>query len=359
LLPEGGDEPVDAALVLRALADDVDVEVVDRPHVVVDHDRAFDGEPRLRRDLHVRPDAGGHDDHAALERRTVLESEAGHFVVAEDLDGVLLQVHRDPHILHDRTQDGRARGIELLVHERRTEVDHVDLAAMVEEPPRGLEAEQAPADDGRLLDRGRRLHDGVAVVQRPEAEDARAELAVRREHALDGGDEGAAAGRDDQLVVRLDDAARSVNDLARPVDPERADAGVEADPVLVVPCEAVEEDLARILIAADDGGEQDAVVVAVRLVAEDGDVEEVLAAAAEDLFDRANAGHPVANDDQTNLSHGRAPVSQSTSRRPTSRTTVPLTPFGAPTSSASLLSGKMSSTTASGTCTLDFAPIGK
>ncbi len=54
-----------------------------------------------------------------------------------------------------------------------------------------------------------------------------------------------------------------------------------------------------------------------------------------------------------------APRVQSSSSSPMSSTSDPIAPFGAPTKTSSLVSGKMSSTTASGTCRLDFAPTGK
>ena len=77
LLPERRDQAVDPAAVLRALADDIDVGVVDRAHVVVDHDGALDGQPAAHADLGVGLDAGGDHDHVAVERRAVLEGEAG------------------------------------------------------------------------------------------------------------------------------------------------------------------------------------------------------------------------------------------------------------------------------------------
>src|SRR5258708_7298658 len=43
---------------LRALTNDVDIGIVDRAHVIVDHDRAFDRETGAHADLRVRPDAG-------------------------------------------------------------------------------------------------------------------------------------------------------------------------------------------------------------------------------------------------------------------------------------------------------------
>jgi hypothetical protein len=51
LLPQGRHEPVDAAAMLRALAHDIDIGIVDRAHMVVDHDGALDGEAAAQADL--------------------------------------------------------------------------------------------------------------------------------------------------------------------------------------------------------------------------------------------------------------------------------------------------------------------
>ena len=53
------------------------------------------------------------------------------------------------------------------------------------------------------------------------------------------------------------------------------------------------------LRAGEHAREQDAVVVAVRLVAEHRDVEAIAAAAREHVLDEAGARHAVADDDET------------------------------------------------------------
>ena len=85
LLPQRRDQAVDAAAMLRAFADHIDVGVVHRAHVVVDDDGALDGEPAAQPDLRIRLDAGGDDDHVAVERAAVLEGEPGDLVIAQDL----------------------------------------------------------------------------------------------------------------------------------------------------------------------------------------------------------------------------------------------------------------------------------
>src|SRR6185436_16817133 len=59
----------------------------------------------------------------------------------------------------------------------------------------------------------------------------------------------------------------------------------------------VHEDLGGLLAAVEDVAEQDAVVVAVELGAEHGDVE-LVGRAAEDLLDHAGPGHAVPDHDE-------------------------------------------------------------
>ena len=86
--------------------------------------------------------------------------------------------------------------------------------------------------------------------------------------------------------------------LGGAVDGDDALAGIERDGVFVVPGERVEKDLAGVGDAAEHVRQQDAVVVAVGLVAENGDVEHRRTIACEDLLDGADAGHAVADDDE-------------------------------------------------------------
>ena len=55
----------------------------------------------------------------------------------------------------------------------------------------------------------------------------------------------------------------------------------------------------RVVGAGQDTREQDAVVVAVRLVAEHRDVEPLAAAPGQQVFDESGAGHAVADDDES------------------------------------------------------------
>jgi hypothetical protein len=208
-------------------------------------------------------------------------------------------------------RDAAGRAVELLLHEMRGEVDDMHLAAELQEPARGLEAQEAAADHHGLRPWPGRLHDAVRVVQRAEGEDAGPQSGALGRHAGDGRDEGAAAGGDQQLVIGFDPALGGAHLPGRPVDLDHAMPGMQPDRVLLVPAELVEEDLVRLLHPTQHVREQDPVVIAVRLVAEHGDVEELGATAAEDLLDSARTRHAVADDNQALLAHQNTPEDSS------------------------------------------------
>jgi hypothetical protein len=366
LLPQRRHQAVDPPAVLGAFADDIDVGIVDRAHVIVDHDGALDGEPAAQPDLGVRLDAGGDDHHVAVERRAVLEGEAGHLAVAQNPGGQLLEMNLDAHGLHAGLEQGAADPVDLHLHEMPAEVHDVHLATVVDEATRGFESQEAAADHRGAAALLRLRHDAVAIVDAAEAEDPRPHPAVGAVHAGHGWNEGAAAGRDQQLVVALADAARGDDGLARAIDrvDPGARAGMQLDAVLLVPVERIDENFARVLGAAENVREQDAVIVAIGLVAEHDDFELPRAAARDHLLDGARSGHAISDDNESPFRHCAllvrvVPRRVQISRRPMSSTRCPAVPAGAASTTSSLVSGNRSSTTASGTCSLHLAPIGK
>jgi hypothetical protein len=82
-------------------------------------------------------------------------------------------------------------------------------------------------------------------------------------------------------------------------------AQVQRDAVARIPGQRVEDDLVERLLAGQHRRQQDAVVVGVRLGAEDGDVVEVRRD-AQQLLQRAHAGHAVADHHELQLVHGRS-----------------------------------------------------
>ena len=82
------------------------------------------------------------------------------------------------------------------------------------------------------------------------------------------------------------------------IDSRRAQRRVQRDLIVAIPGEGIEIDFGRRLRAIQNIGKQNAIVVAVRLVSNDGDIVLSRAAALEDLLHRARAGHAVANDNE-------------------------------------------------------------
>ena len=262
---------------------------------------------------------------------------------------ILLEMDRDAHRLDAGLQDGAGRRSSCCSIRCLRQVDDVHLAAVSSAGRAPL-----PGPAARRRSPPRFLRPGVrgdvaAVVERAEDEDAG--LAACRPVVVEpsiGGMNGAAAGGDDQLVVRLGDAVlaactslRGAVDLASPA---RRRAGV-------MPFSAYQASgLRKISLGSCDAvehvGQQDAVVVAVGLVAEHRDVELLGAAARQDLLDGAGAAMPLPITTSRCLAIG---YGTQISIRPTSSTTCRRSPLGAATSSSSTVSGKMSSTTASGT----------
>ena len=81
----GIDQSVDLAAMLDAFADGEDVGIAGA-HLVVADDALVDRQAGGRGDLRDGPNAGADDDHVGVERRAVLEVQAGDAVVcAHDL----------------------------------------------------------------------------------------------------------------------------------------------------------------------------------------------------------------------------------------------------------------------------------
>jgi hypothetical protein len=252
-------------------------------------------------DFRIGPDAGGDHDDVAVERRTVLEGEPGDLALAEHSAGELAEMDLHAHRFHGRFQDRAGGGIELHLHEMAGEVHDMDLAAVVQAAG-GFQAEQAAADHGSasaLLGLG---DDGAAVIDGAKAEHPRLDGAIRAVDARHRRDEGAAAGRDQQLVVALPNAVRGHHDLGRSVDFADQRTGMQLDVVAFIPFQRMDEYFARVLGAAENARKQDAVVVAIGLGAEHHDVES-LAAGRQRLLDGARARHSVADYNELPVRH--------------------------------------------------------
>ena len=101
---------------------------------------------------------------------------------------------------------------------------------------------------------------------------------------------------EDQLIERLLCPIAAKSDAPLAVDPFHPDSQPRADPVLPVPIDIVQNDVVGRFLPGQDARQQNAVVVGVSLVAENGYLE--IAAALEDLLNAGHARHSIAHHDQ-------------------------------------------------------------
>ena len=183
-----------------------------------------------------------------------------------------------------------------------------------------LEPQQAPANDRGARGLTRVRQDAVAIGQRAKDKGPRLEPARVRRQAIDRGDQRAAARGNDELVVCFDDGSRA-GQTARPshlscgdVDRFHAHARMKCHAIGCVPRERVDEDVLGPVAAGEHARQQDAVVVAAGLVAEDGDRKLIAAAAREHVFHQPRARHAVADDDQAAFAVAHAGLSDAGAR---------------------------------------------
>ena len=150
--------------------------------------------------------------------------------------------------------------------------------------------EQPAADDDGLHARARALEQRPRVLERAEGKDAVLVQPVDRRHP------GGTAGGQQQRVVGRDAAVAPGHRLRDRVDVNDADADAEIDAVALIPLDGVEHDVVRGLLAGENGRQHDAVVIDVRLVAEDRDLES--RRVLQDLLEAGHARHAVSDHDE-------------------------------------------------------------
>jgi hypothetical protein len=308
LFPQRRDEAVHAPAVLSAFADGIHIRHA--REVVADDDAALDGKSGASCELHVRTHAGGNHHHVAVERRPVLEGHTGHRSVAEHFRGRRVEPDVQAHLLELPLQDPGACRVELRFHQVRHQMDDVHLEAGIQQAARRLESEQPASNHDRAARAAHERQHAIAIGQRSEDEDAALErlravasarATVRFRQAADRRNLRPAAGRHHERVERLDLAVSAADALRGDVYLLDANAGMERHLVAGVPRQRIEEDVLRVVASRQHAGKQDSVVVAARLVTEDGELIGVSAAARQNLLDEASAGHSVADDDQPPL----------------------------------------------------------
>jgi ABC-type molybdate transport system ATPase subunit len=157
-------------------------------------------------------------------------------------------------------------------------------------PRAALEAEQPAADHHRLRTWSSTSKQRARVVERAERVHAlRIEPCDRRHPRR-------APGGEQQRVERRHAAVVCRDGLVLGVGVGHPDSDAQTDAMALVPLQGIERDVVGRLLAGQHRREQNAVVVDVRLVAEDGDLK--ARGVLQDLFDAGDARHAVADHDE-------------------------------------------------------------
>ncbi len=287
LLEQRRDEPVAFATMLDALAHGIDARI-ERLHRVVDEHAAPRREPGGFRELDVRPDADGHDDEIGFEHGAVVEPDPAHAALAEDRLGLRRHRELEAASLERFAQQTGRRGVELPFHEAVDEMHDGHVHAALLKPVCRLETEQPAADHDGFRGSAGRVDHALDVVDVAIRDDAVEIDARQRQH------DGVRARREQEPVVRRDGVALAADLSPGAIYLDDTLAGDEPDAVLRIPIDGVEHDVVDRLLGREHRREQDTVVVAVRLGAEDRDLVG-LGRELDELLDCTHAGHAVAD----------------------------------------------------------------
>jgi hypothetical protein len=290
------------AAVRRAFAHRVDARVGHGLQRVADHDALVHMQAHALGQRRVGADAHGHHHQVGRQLGAVLEADRLHAAVVVAHQFLRLRADQELHAaLFQRSLQQLARHVvELAFHEPGRHVHHAHRHAALHQAVGRFQPEQAAADDHGVLVFGGRVDHGLGVGDVAVGEHAGQVLAGNWQHEGVG-----AGGHDEPVVGRLDHAALAVagaHDALDAVHLGHGLARVQRDAMLGVPGPVVEHDLVQRLLAREHWREQDAVVVRVRLAAEDRDVVEVRGD-LEQLFERAHTGHAVADHHQLGFFH--------------------------------------------------------
>ncbi|MDT4840529.1 hypothetical protein FQZ97_743550 [compost metagenome] len=295
-------QAVGDAAVRRALAHRVDARVGHGLHGVAHHDALVHVQAHALGQRRVGPDAHGHHQQVGRQLGAVLE--------ADRLDAAVFTAHQLLRLCADQElhaalfqrllQQLARHVVELALHQPGRHVHHAHRHAALHQAVGRFQAEQATADDDRVLVFRGRVDHGLRVGDVAVGQHACQVLAGQRQH------EGVGAGGHDQAVVgRLDHVAVRIRGAHHALDAVHLGHGlarVQGHAVLGVPGPVVEDDLVQRLLTGEHRREQDAVVVGVGLGAEHRDVVEV-GGDLEQFFERAHTGHAVAHHHQFGFFH--------------------------------------------------------
>ncbi len=285
----------------------------DREHVrvrgdkmVVDMDAAPDRQASGAREFDVGADADRHHNQRRGDVAPVLEADPLDLALAVNLGSIGAGQDRLAPRLERCLEQPPGRFVELPFHQRRHDVEHGHLHPAQRQAVRRLEPEQ-PAADHHCVPAGvGRAQHRADIVHVAEGYDT---LQVMPRHR---DDERVGTGREDERVIALDPARARGDGLDLAIDRDDGVARHQLDRIVGIPDEIVDHDVVERLVAGEQRREHDAVVVHVRLGAEDRDA---IAGriAHEDFLDGAAARHTVADDDEMRFGHENAQSSESQS----------------------------------------------
>ena len=302
LLEQRRHQPVGNAPVRGAFAHGVDARVGGGLHGVAHDDAPVDVQAHGLGQGRVGADAHGHHHQIGRDFAAVLEAHSLHAPCGAAQQRLGLRLHQKCHaaLLQSLLQHLPGRGIQLAIEQPFARVHHRHLHPALAQAVGGLQPQQAAANHHGVPVLRSRVDHGLRIGNVAVGQHAVQILAGNRQH------EGVGAGGQNQPVVGHADglarAAHRVHGAPGTVHLGHGAAGVQGDAMLGIPRPVVEHDLLQRLLPRQHGREQDAVVVGMRLRAEDGDLVQI-GRDLEQLFERAHPRHAIADHHQLHFFH--------------------------------------------------------
>jgi len=182
-------------------------------------------------------------------------------------------------------------GVELALHQGGHQMHNRHRHATPLQPPGRFEAEQPAANYDRAPIPARRRDHGIDIGDIAERADA------GESEAGDRGRQRFRSRCEQQPVVGDGTSTGDRDRRCDRIDRRHRIAGQQTDAAFVVPGAWVDDDLVDRLLARQHRGQQDAVIVRVRLGADDGEVVTCWSARQQLLY-RPHCRHPIAHDNE-------------------------------------------------------------
>jgi hypothetical protein len=211
--------------------------------------------------------------------------------VADDFRSVRVQQKAQALAFERILQQRRRRLVELLVHQGAGHVHDAHVHPTPQQAVGRFQSQQAAPDHHGAAAAHCRGQHRVDVVEVAKADHAGQLVAGH------GDDERSRAGGQQQPVIRNHAPGLRMHHAPTAVDLYHRVGRVQGDAMFVVPRARMQHDVVHRLLPRQHRRQEDAVVITVRLGAEDGDVVQA-GVELEQLFDGAHACHAVADHDQ-------------------------------------------------------------